>query len=130
MPLCCKFYAVNILRLITYFWAFPDGEFLTFGLLECIDRNPKHTATHTNWLLSSSSRLPAIAAGSFEALSVPCFPQCCRYACLFPLFFSPLLHWAFLSCSSSILQMCDSCCCEEVSHLQGTLHQTSQRTVD
>lgn len=110
----------------SYLWAFPDGEFLTLGLLECIDRNPKHTATHTDRFLSSSSA----AAGSSKAPSIPCFLQCCRPACLFPLCFSLLLHWAFPSCSSSILQMRDFCCCEEVSHLQGTLQQISHISKD
>lgn len=34
----------------SYLCAFPDGEFLTLGLLECIDRSPEHSHTH-RWAL-------------------------------------------------------------------------------
>lgn len=105
---------------ISYLWAFPDGEFLTLGLLECIDRNPKHTITHTDRLLSS----PSVASGCCETLSATCFLQCHHWpTCLSPPCFSFLLHWSFSSCKSSILQMSDSCFCKEVSHLQGKLRK-------
>lgn len=35
-----------------YLCVLPDGEFLTLGLLECIDRNPELTVSHTRrWAL-------------------------------------------------------------------------------
>lgn len=35
-----------------YLCVLPDGEFLTLGLLECIDRNPELTVSHAGrWAL-------------------------------------------------------------------------------
>lgn len=83
-----------------YLCVLPDGEFLTLGLLECIDRNPELTVSHTRrWALV---KFLWGACRQRQRRSTFCHPLLSVLAACLP-FFSLLL--AAFALGTSLLQL-------------------------
>lgn len=83
-----------------YLCVLPDGEFLTLGLLECIDRNPELTVSHTRrWALV---KFLWGACCQRQRRSTFCHPLLSVLAACLP-FFSLLL--AAFALGTSLLQL-------------------------
>lgn len=105
--------------LLCVFPVFPDGEFRTLGLLECIDRDPEFTVTEAVGLARFLGGLGVFRwlCRFFCEVLLSVLSFCSSFSFLF---LSLLLKWALPSCSSSILRTCGTRCRGNAVHRQGT----------